>query len=48
MLNIHAILFWNRVEYLATHKDTGIHFDKIEQGKRNVSSTTLVEIAEVF
>lgn len=28
--------------------DTGIHFGRIEQGKRDVSLTTLIKIAEYF
>ncbi|MGV6862603.1 MAG: helix-turn-helix domain-containing protein [Putridiphycobacter sp.] len=30
------------------YNDTGIHFGRIEQGKRDVSLTTLVKIAEYF
>lgn len=28
--------------------DTGIHFGRIEQGKRNVSYTTLVKLSKYF
>jgi len=30
------------------YNDTGIHFGRIEQGKRDASLTTLVKIAEYF
>jgi len=30
------------------YNDTGIHFGRIEQGKRDVSLTTLVKLAEYF
>ena len=30
------------------YNDTGIHFGRIEQGKRDVSLTTLVKIARYF
>lgn len=30
------------------YNDTGIHFGRIEQGKRDVSLTTLLKIAEYF
>lgn len=30
------------------YNDTGIHFGRIEQGKRDVSFTTLCKVAEYF
>jgi len=59
MLSDDKILkkFANRVKQLRIEKgdtqidaynETGIHFGRIEQGKRDVSLTTIVKIADYF
>ncbi len=45
---IRELRFIKNVSQLEAYNDTGIHFGRIEQGKRNVSLTTIFKLAEYF
>jgi transcriptional regulator with XRE-family HTH domain len=45
---IHHFVEWINVTQEQVLNDTGIHIARIEQGKRDVSYTTLVKLAQYF
>ncbi len=45
---VKALRQGKKLSQADAYNDTGIHFGRIEQGKRDVSLTTIIKIAKYF